>query len=142
MPIEKHQDIGYDSSNNCVRSFNKLFCFWGQRKKPYNVNGNIKGKTAPLWENPAKKFFMWMFIISLIMSILFIAAYIVVNYYNNDIEDSINDKTNLTNNDNCILISKKKFKTVFVVFGTIILFLNCIIYYFNFFRFLLFIFLL
>ena len=76
------------------------------------------------------------------MCILFIAAYIVVNYYNNDIEDSINDKTNLTNNDNCILISKKKFKTVFVVFGTIILFLNCIIYYFNFFRFLLFIFLL
>ena len=47
MPIEKHQDIGYDSSNNCVRSFNKLFCFWGQRKKPYDVNGNIKGKTAP-----------------------------------------------------------------------------------------------
>ena len=142
MSDEKHQEIDYDSSNGCVRSFNRKFCLWGQRKTPYDKEGNVKGKTAPLWANPAKKFFMWMFIISLIMCILFIAAYIVVNYYNNDIEDSINDKKTLSNNDNCILISKKKFKTVFVVFGTIILFLNCIIYYFNFFRFLLFIFLL
>ena len=124
MPIEKHQDIGYDSSNNCVRSFNKLFCFWGQRKKPYDVNGNIKGKTAPLWENPAKKFFMWMFIISLIMCILFIAAYIIVNYYNNDIINKSTENRK-SQNDICILQSKKKFKIVFVVFGTIILFLNC-----------------
>ncbi len=124
MSDEKHQDIDYDSSNGCVRSFNRTFCFWGQRKTPYDKEGNVKGKTAPLWANPAKKFFMWMFIISLIMCILFIAAYIIVNYYNNDIINKSTEKPN-SENDTCILQSKKKFKIVFVVFGTIILFLNC-----------------
>ena len=128
MSDEKHQDIDYDSSNGCVRSFNRTFCFWGQRKTPYDKEGNIKGKTAPLWANPAKKFFMWMFIISLIMCILFIAAYIIVNYYNNDIINKTNQNSKNTErftNDYCITNSKKKFKIVFVVFGTIILFLNC-----------------
>ena len=133
MSDEKHQDIDYDSSNGCVRSFNKTFCFWGQRKTPYDREGNIKGKTAPLWANPAKKFFMWMFIISLIMCIFFIAAYLIVNYYNNDIIDKTNEKNrNDSNNDKCILKSKKKFKIVFVVFGTIILFLNFILFLFIF----------
>ena len=125
MSDEKHQDIDYDSSNGCVRSFNRTFCFWGQRKTPYDKEGNVKGKTAPLWANPAKKFFMWMFIISLIMCILFIAAYIIVNYYNNDIINKSTEVKNQSENDDCILQSKKKFKIVFVVFGTIILFLNC-----------------
>ena len=124
MSDEKHQDIDYDSSNGCVRSFNRTFCFWGQRKTPYDKEGNVKGKTAPLWANPAKKFFMWMFIISLIMCILFIAAYIIVNYYNNDIINKSTENRKSQNNT-CILQSKKKFKIVFVVFGTIILFLNC-----------------
>ena len=128
MSDEKHQDIDYDSSNGCVRSFNKTFCFWGQRKTPYDREGNIKGKTAPLWANPAKKFFMWMFIISLIMSILFLTAYLIVNYYNNDIINKAKKESN--DNDKCILESKKKFKIVFVVFGTIILFLNCKIFFF------------
>ena len=125
MSDEKHQDIDYDSSNGCVRSFNRTFCFWGQRKTPYDKEGNVKGKTAPLWANPAKKFFMWMFIISLIMCILFIAAYIIVNYYNNDIINKSTEVKDHSENDICILQSKKKFKIVFVVFGTIILFLNC-----------------
>ena len=124
MSDEKHQDIDYDSSNGCVRSFNRTFCFWGQRKTPYDKEGNVKGKTAPLWANPAKKFFMWMFIISLIMCILFIAAYIIVNYYNNDIINKSTENRKSQNNT-CILQSKKKIKIVFVVFGTIILFLNC-----------------
>ena len=131
MSDEKHQDIDYDSSNGCVRSFNRTFCFWGQRKTPYDKEGNVKGKTAPLWANPAKKFFMWMFIISLIMCILFIAAYIIVNYYNNDIINKTNQNSNNPKpftNDYCITNSKKKFKIVFVVFGTIILFLNCILF--------------
>ena len=119
MSDEKHQEIDYDSSNGCVRSFNRTFCFWGQRKTPYDREGNIKGKTAPLWANPAKKFFMWMFIISLIMCILFIAAYVIVNYYNNTIKDNNSD------DDKCVINTKKKFKIVFVIFGTIILFLNC-----------------
>ena len=135
MSDEKHQDIDYDSSNGCVRSFNKTFCFWGQRKTPYDREGNIKGKTAPLWANPAKKFFMWMFIISLIMCIFFIAAYLIVNYYNNDIINKTNENSKnpkpLTN-DYCITNSKKKFKIVFVIFGTIILFLNCILFLFIF----------
>ena len=121
MSDEKHQEIDYDSSNGCVRSFNRKFCLWGQRKTPYDKEGNIKGKTAPLWANPAKKFFMWMFIISLIMCILFIAAYVIVNYYNNTIKDN---KDN-SDDDKCVLNTKKKFKIVFVIFGTIILFLNC-----------------
>ena len=128
MSDEKHQDIDYESSNGCVRSFNRTFCFWGQRKTPYDKEGNVKGKTAPLWANPAKKFFMWMFIISLIMCILFIAAYIIVNYYNNDIINKTNQNSNNPKpftNDYCITNSKKKFKIVFVIFGTIILFLNC-----------------
>ena len=120
MSDEKHQEIDYDSSNGCVRSFNRKFCLWGQRKTPYDKEGNIKGKTAPLWANPAKKFFMWMFIISLIMCILFIAAYVIVNYYNNTMEKN-KDNTQ----DDCVIKSKKKFKIVFVIFGTIILFLNC-----------------
>ena len=119
MSEEKHQEIDYDSSNGCVRSFNRKFCLWGQRKTPYDKEGNIKGKTAPLWANPAKKFFMWMFIISLIMCILFIAAYVIVNYYNNTIKDNNSD------DDKCVINTKKKFKIVFVIFGTIILFLNC-----------------
>ncbi len=119
MSDEKHQEIDYDSSNGCVRSFNRKFCLWGQRKTPYDKEGNIKGKTAPLWANPAKKFFMWMFIISLIMCILFIAAYVIVNYYNNTIKDNNSD------DDKCVINTKKKFKIVFVIFGTIILFLNC-----------------
>ena len=126
MSDEKHQDIDYDSSNGCVRSFNRTFCFWGQRKTPYDKEGNVKGKTAPLWANPAKKFFMWMFIISLIMCILFIAAYVIVNYYNNTIKDNNSD------DDRCVIKSKKKFKIVFVIFGTIILFLNCILFLFIF----------
>ena len=135
MSDEKHQDIDYDSSNGCVRSFNRTFCFWGQRKTPYDKEGNVKGKTAPLWANPAKKFFMWMFIISLIMCILFIAAYIIVNYYNNDIINKTNENSKTPKpftNDYCITNSKKKFKIVFVVFGTIILFLNCILFLFIF----------
>ena len=131
MSDEKHQDIDYDSSNGCVRSFNRTFCFWGQRKTPYDREGNIKGKTAPLWANPAKKFFMWMFIISLIMCIFFIAAYLIVNYYNNDIINKSTENRK-SQNDKCILQSKKKFKIVFVVFGTIILFLNCILFLFIF----------
>jgi magnesium-transporting ATPase (P-type) len=119
MSDEKHQEIDYDSSNGCVRSFNRTFCFWGQRKTPYDKEGNVKGKTAPLWANPAKKFFMWMCIISLIMCILFIAAYVIVNYYNNTIKDNNSD------DDKCVINTKKKFKIVFVIFGTIILFLNC-----------------
>ena len=133
MSDEKHQEIDYDSSNGCVRSFNRKFCLWGQKKTPYDKEGNIKGKTAPLWANPAKKFFMWMFIISLIMCILFIAAYIIVNYYNNTIKDNEKD------DKQCVRDTKKKFKIVFVIFGTIILFLNCKTFYIYFFRFLLFI---
>ena len=62
------------------------------------------------------------------MCILFIAAYIIVNYYNNDIINKTNQNSNNPKpftNDYCITNSKKKFKIVFVVFGTIILFLNC-----------------
>ena len=138
MSDEKHQEIDYDSSNGCVRSFNRKFCLWGQKKTPYDKEGNIKGKTAPLWANPAKKFFMWMFIISLIMCILFIAAYVIVNYYNNTIKEK---KTweNEDQDEKCVIDTKKKFKLIFVIFGAVILFLNCKTFYIYFFRFLLFI---
>ena len=53
------------------------------------------------------------------MCILFIAAYIIVNYYNNTIKDNEKD------DKQCVRDTKKKFKIVFVIFGTIILFLNC-----------------
>ncbi len=62
------------------------------------------------------------------MCILFIAAYIIVNYYNNDIINKSTENSKNTErftNDYCITKSKKKFKIVFVIFGTIILFLNC-----------------
>ena len=124
---DKHQDIDFESSNSFIRAFNRLFCNWGQRKVPYDVNGQIKGKTAPLWENPSKTFWLIIFIFSLIMSLLFIASFVVVNYYSDDV---INNKNANDIEKNCINISKSKFKTVFGVIGGIILFVNFLCFLF------------
>ena len=104
-------DISFPSPNTCVRSFNRLLCNWGQRKYPYDVNGNLKGQTAPLWANPSRTFFLTFFILNFICSILFIASYVVVQYYSDKHKDEKNCQT-----------AKDHFKTVFIVIGSIILF--------------------
>lgn len=106
-------EMTFPSPNECVRSFNRFFCGWGIRKTPYDINGNIKGGTAPLWANPSRTFFLIFFILNFICSILFIASYIVVQYYSNQHKDDGNCQQ-----------AKGNFKTAFIVIGSIILFVN------------------
>ena len=121
--MNTHQDIDFESSNSFVRSFNRIFCDWGQSKTPYDQNGNIKSKTAPLWANPAKKFFLSLFVVSFICSILFCLSFIIVKYYGNkDYDDS--------NENICIDESKKDFKNAFIIIGAVILFVNCLMFCF------------
>ena len=121
-----HLDIDYPTPNGCARSFNKIFCSWGVRKTPYDNSGNIKGKTAPLWANPAKKFFLAFFILNFVCSLLFVAGYIVVQYYSDDAKKSGNDQEGRV----CINQAKGHLKTVFIVIGSIILFVNSLYWLF------------
>lgn len=120
--MNTHQDIDFESSNSCVRSFNRIFCDWGQTKTPYDQNGNTKSKTAPLWANPSKMFFLALFAISLICSILFCLSFIIVKYYGNKNYDD-DEKA-------CIEDSKKDFKNSFIIIGAVILFVNCLMFCF------------
>jgi len=121
--MNTHQDIDFESSNSFVRSFNRIFCDWGQSKTPYDQNGNIKSKTAPLWANPAKKFFLSLFVVSFICSILFCLSFIIVKYYGNKDYDDSNENV-------CIDESKKDFKNAFIIIGAVILFVNCLMFCF------------
>ncbi len=112
-------DISFPSPNTCVRSFNRLLCNWGQRKYPYDANGNLKGQTAPLWANPSRTFFLTFFILNFICSILFIASYVVVQYYSDKHKNEVNCQT-----------AKDHFKTVFIVIGSIILLVNSLYWLF------------
>ena len=120
--MNTHQDIDFESSNSCVRSFNRIFCDWGQTKTPYDQNGNTKSKTAPLWANPSKIFFLALFVVSLICSILFCLSFIIVKFYGNKKYD---DNENI-----CIKESKKDFKNAFIIIGAVILFVNCLMFCF------------
>lgn len=113
--MNKELEMNFSTSNSCLRSFHKIFCSWGQRKTPYDVNKQIKGQTSPLWANPRQKWFLSFFIVNLLSSLLFAAIFIANAFYLPD--------TNC-NNSNSITLS-------FIVIGGIVLFGNSkfIIYY-------------
>jgi hypothetical protein len=99
-----------------------------------------------LWVNPSKTFYKVYFALCLLCSLLFVASFIAIQYYNNSLinDSTINtsgsgnttNTTNTTNstdtttgNDNnsiCVQNSYNYLKSVFIIIGSIILFLNCI----------------
>lgn len=107
------QEIDYPSNNGCVRKFNDIFCNWGIRRKPKDQSGNLKGMTSPLWANPAQKFFSIICGVAFLLVVLFVAAYIVIKFKNDDREK---DK-----NGGCKL---DKSNTLYIIIGSALLFVN------------------
>ena len=120
-------EIYSQTNNSCVRKFNDIFCSWGQRRKPRDINGSLKGMTAPLWKNDNVKFYIIVCIISFILTVLFILSFVIVNYKNNIVINKI-DENNISKN--CFKKSKEKLREYFIVIGGIILFINAIYYCF------------
>ena len=104
----------FETNNPCVRSFNRIICGWGMRKIPYDEKGNYKGQTAPLWANPSLTFFLSIFIVNLILSLLFVGCFIGVKYE--------------TNRNNCS--DDKKYKNEFIIIGSVILLVNSLYWLF------------
>lgn len=119
----------YPSTNSCIRNFNKSCCSWGQRARPNDINGELRGMASPLWANPAKKFFIVMCVITFISVVLFIIAYVVVSYKNGDILDKAEEEiANKDPDDACVIQSKKKLKVYFIIIGAALLFINALCY--------------
>ena len=97
----------FETNNSCVGSFNRIISGWGMRKTPYDEKGNYKGQTAPLWANPSLTFFLSVFIVNLILSLLFIGCFIAVKY--------------LAKTTDC---DDKKYKNEFIIIGSVILLVN------------------
>lgn len=104
----------FETNNPCVRSFNRIVCGWGMRKTPYDEKGNYKGQTAPLWANPSLTFFLSIFIVNLILSLLFIGCFIGVKYE--------------TNQNDCS--DDEKYKNEFIIIGSVILLVNSLYWLF------------
>lgn len=88
------------------------------------------GMTTPLWVNPSKTFYKFLFIVTLIMSLLFVGSYIAIQYYNNTLTglNSTVDSSNTSdeqNNKACVNKAYSYMKSWFIVIGSIILFINC-----------------
>ena len=107
-------NMEFETNNPCVRSFNRIVCGWGMRKTPYDEKGNYKGQTAPLWANPSLTFFLSIFIVNLILSLLFIGFFIGVKY--------------LTNQKDCP--DAQKYKNEFIIIGSVILLVNSLYWLF------------
>lgn len=119
----------FPSNNQCWRSCGDKCCSWGQRARPIDQNGNIRGQTAPLWKNPAKTFFKVVCALAFILGILFVIAFIIIKYKNDDIlEDAEEEQAN--DNDRCIIKSEKKLKPIWIVIGAILIFMNAFCYCF------------
>ena len=104
----------FETNNPCVRSFNRIICGWGMRKTPYDEKGNYKGQTAPLWANPSLTFFLSIFIVNLILSLLFIGCFIGVKY--------------TTGKEKCP--DDEKYKNEFIIIGSVILLVNSLYWLF------------
>jgi len=109
------------------------------------------GNTAPLWLNPNKLFYKVLFILCLICSLIFVGSFIAIQYYNNTTYNGVvsfnntnytlfnsttGNTTNTThsnqtisNNNACVSISYEFLKSSFIVIGSIILFLNCKLFF-------------
>jgi hypothetical protein len=119
------QEMQFPVTNKCIKWFNNTLCSWGQRKTNYDVEGNIKGMTAPLWANPSKVFYKIFFIVSLICSLLFVGCFIAIQFYNNDLTNKKPDTTTAVDvNYTCVKESYEHLKSPFIVIGSIILFIN------------------
>ena len=120
-------EIYAPTNNSFVRKLGYIFCRWGQRRKPRDINGDLKGMTAPLWKNDYVKFYTIVCIISFILTILFILSFVIVNYKNNMI---LSKKDGNDSNRECFEESKEELREYFIVIGGIILFINAIYYCF------------
>lgn len=118
----------YPSNNSCWRNCSNKICSWGQRAKPRDQQGNLRGQTAPLWKNPAKTFFTVITVVCFILAVLFLIAFLIINYKNNDIQDTAEDGR--SPDDLCVMESKKKLKVVWIIIGVILIFLNAFCYCF------------
>jgi len=151
-------EMEFPVTNECVKWFNGTCCGWGQKKTPYDAEGNIKGGPAPLWINPRPLLFKIYFIVGLFCSLLFVGSFIALQYYNNTLSAPFGLNTNTTssnstatigvvvnstvvnvttsnnstldNNTFCVNTSYNYLKTWFIVIGSIILFLNSMYYLF------------
>ena len=120
--VDISESIDFPSSNVFIQKFNNYFCSWGQRKTPRDIDGNVKGRTAPLFSNPSKKFFVILTLVSFILSILFIISYVIISYQKGKLEED-NDINNV--NYKCIVSAKNEFSLSFIIIGGILIFLNC-----------------
>lgn len=122
--------MNYPTNNSCWRSCENKLCSWGQRAKPRTIDGSFRGMTAPLWKNPAKSFFIVICVIAFCLAVLFVIAFLVINYKNDDILDSSEKEAVKDENDLCIIACKDELKPAWIVIGAILIFINAFCYCF------------
>lgn len=122
--------MNFPTNNKCWRDCENSICSWGQRAKPKDPNGQLRGMTAPLWKNPAKVYFAIMCAIAFVLGVLFIIAFIVIKYKNDDILEESEEEAVKSPNDRCVIATKKKLKAFWIVIGAILIFLNALCYCF------------
>lgn len=146
--IKLKQD--FRSRSDFVQFIDKYLCSkWGINKTPQTVEGKIIGATSPLWTNPNSLFYKINAVVLFIITLLFIAFYVFLRYFNNSNElsglsvrdysllppdityDDFMSNTQKTNSTEvtaydayCMYRSYYELNTAFVLIGAIVLFSN------------------
>lgn len=127
----QYLEMDFPVTNEMIKCCDRLCCRWGQKKPPYDTEGNIRGATAPLWINSNKTFYKVFFALCLVCSLLFIASFIAIQYYDNNQTDTSTDPTQtateVANNNTCVSKSHQYLKSWFIIIGSAILLINGIL---------------